>query len=195
MYCPRCGIENLNEACFCRACGADISLVPQAMTGHLPIAEASVGGKVTRGKKAGRASKEEKVPTLEQAFSNIFIGVGFILWFIIGALFFTRFFPFWFWALFPAFACLGSGVGQYMRIKKAERDENLLSSPDAAMLLSSRVPLITGTNNDDVRLTARDTSEIVSSAQNVPASVTEGTTRLLDETGNRSTVRREQKRG
>ncbi len=36
MYCPKCGAQNIEDAKFCRGCGADIGLVPQALTGHLP---------------------------------------------------------------------------------------------------------------------------------------------------------------
>ncbi|MFN2482444.1 MAG: zinc-ribbon domain-containing protein, partial [Pyrinomonadaceae bacterium] len=40
MFCPKCAAHNLDEAKFCRACGADISLVPQALTGQLaPVGE------------------------------------------------------------------------------------------------------------------------------------------------------------
>jgi hypothetical protein len=38
MYCPRCAEQNLDDAKFCRACGANVSLVPQALTGSLPPA-------------------------------------------------------------------------------------------------------------------------------------------------------------
>ena len=35
MFCPRCAAQNTEEAKFCRSCGADISLVPQAVSGAL----------------------------------------------------------------------------------------------------------------------------------------------------------------
>ncbi|MDQ3650266.1 MAG: zinc-ribbon domain-containing protein [Acidobacteriota bacterium] len=43
MYCPSCAVQNVEGASYCRACGANISLVPQAMTGRLPEA---VGGRM-----------------------------------------------------------------------------------------------------------------------------------------------------
>ena len=46
MFCPKCAEQNLEDAKFCRACGANVSLVPQAMTGSLPTA-------VNRDKQAG----------------------------------------------------------------------------------------------------------------------------------------------
>lgn len=36
MFCPKCAEQNLDDAKFCRACGANVSLVPQALTGSLP---------------------------------------------------------------------------------------------------------------------------------------------------------------
>lgn len=35
MFCPKCAEQNLDDAKFCRACGANVSLVPQALTGSL----------------------------------------------------------------------------------------------------------------------------------------------------------------
>ena len=35
MFCPKCATQNLDGASFCRTCGANISLVPQALTGQI----------------------------------------------------------------------------------------------------------------------------------------------------------------
>ncbi len=181
MYCPRCGIENLNEASFCRACGADISLVPQALTGHLPVSVAD--NEKAAGAKPARKKKEEKAPTLEKAFENIFVGVSFLLWFIIGAVFFTGFLPFWFWAIFPGFACLGIGVGQYMRLKQ-ERSANILPRlRDVSPPPLHKPPARVGSSYEETALPARDTSEMMRDL--APSSVTEGTTRLLEQTPER----------
>ena len=76
MFCPRCAAQNVDDAKFCRACGADISLVPQALTGQL-----------AEGLAAGQAGAEEhrkrrgegEVPRLEKAVSTMATGVAFIL--------------------------------------------------------------------------------------------------------------------
>ncbi|MGH9903752.1 MAG: zinc-ribbon domain-containing protein, partial [Pyrinomonadaceae bacterium] len=39
MFCPRCAAQNVDDASFCRACGTNISLVPQALTGRFSEAE------------------------------------------------------------------------------------------------------------------------------------------------------------
>lgn len=175
-YCPRCGTENAVEASFCRNCGADISLVPQALTGRLP-ATASI--------EKSKSSKADKLPSPEQFMPTLFIGVGFLLWFVIGAVFFTRMFPFWFWAIFPGFACLGSGVGHYMRYKREQEREASLAAgymPPALPGSTAARANIAEPLAAEHRLSARDTEEIVSPLRaNAHASVTEGTTRLLDD--------------
>ena len=39
MYCPTCAAQNVDNAQFCRACGADISFLSQAMTRPEPEEE------------------------------------------------------------------------------------------------------------------------------------------------------------
>ncbi len=39
MFCPKCAAQNLDGASYCRVCGANISLVPQALTGQLSPAD------------------------------------------------------------------------------------------------------------------------------------------------------------
>ncbi len=36
-YCPKCAAQNAEDAKYCRACGANISLVSQALSGQLPV--------------------------------------------------------------------------------------------------------------------------------------------------------------
>ena len=51
MFCPKCAEQNLDDAKFCRACGANVSLVPQALTGELPAGEAE--NKISERRAAG----------------------------------------------------------------------------------------------------------------------------------------------
>jgi hypothetical protein len=41
MYCPKCGESNGEDTKFCRACGENLKVVAQAMTGRLPVTLAS----------------------------------------------------------------------------------------------------------------------------------------------------------
>src|SRR5215212_1558109 len=113
MFCPKCATQNLEGASFCRTCGANISLVPQALTGEMvqPPAE-EVGGMCS----PRRGGKEL---TLERAFKSMFTGVAFLIIAIalsrsIGA-------AWWFWMLIPAFSLMGTGVAQYIRVKEKQK--------------------------------------------------------------------------
>src|SRR5690242_7379256 len=113
MFCPKCAAQNLEGASYCRVCGANISLVPQALTGQVvqpqPQELFEHDGRRRRGKPL----------TLEGAFKNMFMGVAFLIISIalsrsiMGA-------TWWFWMMIPAFSLMGTGVAQYVRVK--ERD-------------------------------------------------------------------------
>ena len=158
MFCPKCAAQNLEGASFCRACGANISLVPQAMTGQLvqtPPAEEMLDESC---KRRGR----RRQLTLDTAFKNMFIGVAFLV--ISIALSRTIGAGWWFWMLIPAFSLLGTGIAQFIRIR--ERDKRLLMMPPRMQpVLSRQEPAPLRRRTDELR-------------PPVP-SVTEGTTRHL----------------
>jgi hypothetical protein len=112
MFCPNCAAQNLDGASFCRVCGANISLVPQALSGQLPQAPEpdDFGSRVRRKRERDRARKREIEPSLEKGIVNVFIGLGFI----VAAIAIMLRFPsgvFWGWCfLFPGFSNLGRGV-------------------------------------------------------------------------------------
>ena len=160
MFCPNCATQNLDGASFCRSCGANISLVPQALQGQVP--QATEDDLVTD----CRPKKKEKRLTLDHAFKNIFMGVAFLL--IAIALSRSIGQGWWFWMLIPAFSMMGSGVAQFIRIR--EREKRTLN-------FQYRQPVISGRSNAALpNSTPRDrTGELMAP---VP-SVTEGTTRHL----------------
>jgi hypothetical protein len=41
MYCPKCGIQNIDETKFCRGCGENLKVISQAMSRRLPVILAS----------------------------------------------------------------------------------------------------------------------------------------------------------
>ncbi|HET9525499.1 MAG TPA: zinc ribbon domain-containing protein [Pyrinomonadaceae bacterium] len=114
MFCPKCATQNLDGASFCRTCGANISLVPQALTGQItrPEEEKSLAEE-TSCFKPGRRRREL---TLESAFKNLFLGIAFV--FIAIALSRTIGAGWWFWMLIPAAMMMGTGIAQYMRLKE-----------------------------------------------------------------------------
>ena len=174
MYCPKCGTQNIEDAKFCRGCGADIGLVPQAMTGHLPENRA-VGYDAEgqpydeRGKRIRRHRDVPRPPRLDKAITNVFTSVGFILVALSVLLFFPAGRIWWFWLLIPAFTTLGGGIAEYVRFKQSKGEEIKLPGIESRPAMSPQPARVSA-------LPPRNTSELVP-----PPSVTEGTTRHLDQ--------------
>src|ERR1044072_4224856 len=79
MFCPRCAAQNTEEAKFCRSCGADISLVPDAVSGAL--AERLAAGKENALSRRDRrhAHKHGGAPVnIERAVRSFFMGLAFL---------------------------------------------------------------------------------------------------------------------
>jgi hypothetical protein len=136
-----------------------VSLVPQALTGQLPQADEPEDGR------RHRHRHRRKEPSIERAAGSFFTGIGFLL----AALFVCFRFPggfTWGWAfLFPAFALIGEGVGQYLRLKQQQTFNQPPNSYQAPIQQPAHVPT----------LSAPTTSELAP-----PSSVTEHTTRHLE---------------
>lgn len=164
MYCPKCATENLETARYCRACGTDISLVPQAITGRLPVTQ-SAGEDEDQNWFGMHRRRKNRVPqSMEKSVVNIFVGLGFL--FVSLALSRSPIGMFWwFWLLIPAFTTLGGGVAGVLRARREEQRP----LPPAAPAMSAVLPPSRAS-----ALPPRDTSEIMQ-----PPSITEGTTRHL----------------
>lgn len=166
MYCPRCAAQNLDDAKFCRGCGADIRLVPQALQGTLPAAlETSV--ETTSDKKKNRPPA-----TVDEALKSLFTGFGLLIVFLIGLFVFRGAFWVTVWFIIPALANVGEGIGQLIRAQHEGARANAPALDGDAHLRPAAfapAPFVK-------ELSSPDTTEIV----RVPASVTDGTTRHLD---------------
>ena len=156
MYCPKCASQNNDEAKFCRACGANLSLISQAMTGELP--------QVRHGKQGKTDAKSP--PSFPNGVATIVAGFGFIVA-AFGALYYA---PaghiWWFWMFIPAFGTIGKGVAECLSAKQLPRSsgrhEQMTPPPK---LETNELP------------PPRITPELSAP----PSSVTESTTRLFDE--------------
>ena len=164
MFCPQCASQNVEGAKFCRACGTDISLLPQLLTGQLAarLAAAEEAPPVRRGTR----QEEEEPPTIERAVKSLFMGLAFIFiafaaktWAPAGNLW-------WFWMFLPAAVLLSRGVAAYLRLA-AERKEQA-RQPDAAAQTSF------APSRQASELPPPGTDEMIQ-----PHSVTEATTRHL----------------
>lgn len=163
MFCPRCAAHNIDDAKYCRVCGADISLLPQMLSGQLTANPDAVDEAAVE-KSSGRRKRKDRPPTLEKAFENIGTGVAFLVISVMVALFMPGGRFWWYWMLIPALACAGEGIGQLMRLKR----EKTLGGTGAPLLPESRAAHARN-------LPPRDTSEMMMP----PPSVTERTTRHL----------------
>ena len=168
MYCPRCAAQNLDDAKFCRACGADIRLVPQALLGNLN--EEKIATAPTE-----KPEKKRQPATLDAGLKNIFQGLGLLIIFLTGIFVFRGAFWVTLWFIIPALASFGEGLGQLIRARQ-ER-ERLMSLPvyDSGVNFQPAPPVPAA---DYKQLSSPDTAEMVGT----PVSVTEVTTRHLDVT-------------
>ncbi len=170
MFCPRCGVNNLDDARFRRACGADISLVPQALNRQLPAGAFDVLEVEEQEKGSGKKERKYKFkepPTLEQGLQNIFASVALFVIFYVAFFYYGGSFYIWGWLLIPALSCFGEGIGQIIRSGREPRAH----PHDAAFRAGSLAAAMR-----DKQLAAPDTSEIIAAHQ---PSVTESTTRHL----------------
>ena len=165
MFCPKCGTQNPETGRFCRTCGADLGNVSEALAGNLPKNQNLVG-------------KKEKPVNYEQAVTKIFTGLAFLI--VAAVLGITgvaggKFW--WFWMLVPAFGSLGSGIAQYVQLKKTEQQRVSFTSPASSNFIAPAPPntALPPTKTEYIAPDSRyKTGELV------PPSVVEGTTRHLE---------------
>jgi|ERR1051326_563471 hypothetical protein len=155
MFCPKCATQNIEGASFCRVCGANISLIPQALSGQLPQPPSEEWSRYSR------RLRRRWQPSVEDGIRQLAVGFGFL--FVSFAI--ARNAPaghiWWFWLLLPAFALLGKGISQIMRARTCQSN-----TPPPAQFAAPQ---------SAQGLPPRNTAELMPP---VP-SVTEGTTRHL----------------
>jgi hypothetical protein len=122
MFCPKCATQNLDGAHFCRSCGANISLVPQALSGQLaqPQPPMTEGG-------AGYGRRHRRELTLEQPVQNLFLGIAFLIISLVLSRTIGQ--VWWFWMLIPAFSLMAKGAAQFMRLQHHQKQVELASPP------------------------------------------------------------------
>jgi len=156
-------VQNLDDAKFCRACGADIRLVPQALMGTLEEDNLAARPK----------EKKRKPATVDEGLKNIFQGIGLLIIFLIGIFVFRGAFWLTIWFIIPALSSFGEGIGQLIR---AHQEQQLLPPQmyGGGGHFQPAPPLAPA--SDFKQLSSPDTAEMTGA----PASVTEATTRHLD---------------
>ena len=169
MYCPRCAAQNSDDVKFCRACGADIRLVAQALRGTLPAAleNSAAGPEVKRGK-----AKQRAPATIDAGLKDIFGGLGLFIIFLTGIFVFRGAFWLTIWFIIPALASVGEGIGKLIRAGQEQRRLPAAAADEGGDLHAAPLAPAPSVNE----LSSPDTREIA----RVPASVTDVTTRHLD---------------
>jgi hypothetical protein len=181
MYCPQCAIQNIEGAKFCRACGADIRLVSQALKGSLHanskgvwMDESERRSVEERAADIERERKRRPHARVDEGVRDIFKGIGFLCVFIVGMLAFRGAFWWTIWFIIPAFKHIGEGVAEIVRA----RQQAQLTATHAPQVFGEAqpAPLL----SDAPRLNQFSTHDTAEMIQAPPASVTEMTTRHLD---------------
>ena len=111
MFCPNCGSQNAKETTYCRTCGANLSLVPQALTGQLTNDDDSR-------RKLKRRRRDEPA-NLAHGINKSVMGVGFLLVAFCALLFAPAGRLWWFWMLIPAFGMLSKGISEIVLARGA----------------------------------------------------------------------------
>jgi hypothetical protein len=168
MYCPNCAAI-IDGVKFCRSCGSNVSLIPQAMSGHTSSDDAKYKWRQGHHHLAwGHHRHLKKEPSIERAVNSFFSGMAFLL----AAMFVFYLSPTgfrWGWAfLFPAFWLFFAGVGQYLQLKEQQRQQRSLNRPEAR-------PAAEEPSGQSPKFSAPTTSELIK-----PSDVAEHTTRRLD---------------
>src|SRR5216684_1283455 len=121
MFCPKCATQNVDGASFCRSCGANISLVPQALSGRLPITQAddehdriSMGDMMRSGRR-----RRNRPPSIDAGIRNLVGGIAFIVVSILVAMYSPGGWTWWYWLLIPASTFIGRGISELVRAKQA----------------------------------------------------------------------------
>lgn len=155
MYCPKCAAQNGEDARYCRVCGANLSLIPQALTGQLPAPPSA---------EYDRRGRHRKAPSFERGLTTMFMGIGFAI--VALALMITR--EWWgIFMLIPAFSMLGTGVSMVLTHKHELRAKQ-------PQLVSPEQPVLRRPTTGELA----PPPPSISTEQR--PSVTEGTTRILD---------------
>jgi hypothetical protein len=166
MFCPKCGTQNPETGRFCRNCGANLGNVSEALSGNLQ-------------KSRNLVDKKGKPIDWEGAIVKIFTGLAFLI--VAAVLGITgiaggKFW--WFWMLIPAFGSLGSGVAQFIQLKKSEKNNVLISARETNQTfapVSNAALSSSQTNYVKPQKSIYDTGELAA-----PPSVVEGTTKHLE---------------
>ncbi len=162
MFCPKCATQNVDGASFCRSCGANISLIPHALSGQLPTAAAD-DDRDHDWRNDLRKRRRNRPPSIDAGIRNLVMGIAFVVISILVGLYSPGGWTWWYWLLIPASTFIGRGISDIIRARQAGALGTAEQSPQLQAPNPIQIP------------SPRNTSALMPP---VP-SVTEGTTRHL----------------
>ncbi len=162
MFCPKCAAQNVDGASFCRSCGANISLISQALTGQLPAVPAD-DDRDRDWRNDWRKHRRNRPPSIDAGIRKLTMGIAFVVISILVGLYSLHGRGWWYWLLIPASTFIGRGISDIIRAKQAGASGAAKQSPQLQAPNPTQIP------------SPRNTSALMPP---VP-SVTEGTTRHL----------------
>jgi len=178
MFCPKCGVKNSEAGKFCRSCGTDLSPVSDALSGK-SSSKMPDFGMMQPMQPINLLNKKVKAVNWESMLSTLFTGFAFlVISNILGVTGMANASRWWFWLLIPAFAMLGTGLAQYIQLKKNEQkfipnSEQPETAKSFNQTQNANLPPI-----QTEYATAPDSR--YKTGDLVPPSVAEGTTRHLE---------------
>ena len=162
MFCPKCATQNIDGASFCRSCGANISLIPHALSGQLPTAKAD-DDRDHDWRSDLRRRRRNRPPTIDAGIRNLVMGIAFVVISILVGMYSPGGGTWWYWMLIPASTFIGRGISDIVRARQAGAFGSAQQPPQFQIPNPIQIPQ------------PRSTSALMPPAP----SVTEGTTRHL----------------
>ena len=123
MFCPKCATQHVEGAKFCRSCGANISLIPHALSGQLPTVPANEAIE-----RAFRR-KRRKEPSLAEGSRLLMMGIAFVVVSILVGKYSPGGWHWWYWMLIPAATFLGKGISEIVRARQAKTAPPTFAQP------------------------------------------------------------------
>jgi hypothetical protein len=135
MFCPKCATQHVDGASFCRSCGANISLVSQALDGKLPAEPATACDEF------GFRRKRTGEPSLDHAMRSLMMGIAFAVISVLVSRYSPGGWTWWYWMLIPAAIFFSRGISGLVQLKQTKGQTATLASPQINSVRPTELPV------------------------------------------------------